>query len=315
MGLQEADAALASASFDQAEVPQSGGSERSNELAEVVSSDRQQSAPSQAQNQQQAEQALKQLLDLDSVEKFRWQGKEMTKQDLQNGYMTKQDYTRRTQELAKERQFAENFAHDYRKVISNPSLAAEFKQVYPKRYHDLIDEALQEMTGKSATTKQEKPQTQNQPNVQRETDSELLQRLERLEQSTKAREQEVFEANAAAYRKELDRVCENFSKKYPFADVDAVLANAAYLVDKGERLHDPESKQIDEAAYDRLFKANHEAHQKRFESYQKEQVDKQKNANLKAKDSGVGGGLPGKAPRKETLAEATERAIRELGGR
>ena len=56
--------------------------------------------------------------------------------------MRMKDYTQKTQRLspiAKEQKYIENIDADLQAVIANPSLAQQFKQVYPQKYHFLVD--------------------------------------------------------------------------------------------------------------------------------------------------------------------------------
>ncbi len=106
---------------------------------------------------------------------------------------------------------------------------------------------------------------------------------------------------------ELDVKFHKLSQKYPEAIEDVVLARAQTLADQGTEMTDE--------VWDRLWKKQSDEMLGRYSARQKGSFNKQKAANETAKESGGGGGTPGQGPRKETMHQATERAIKELAGR
>lgn len=273
-----------------------------------------QETPSWSNNQESGEKAelseaennqlINEILELDKYDKFKWQGKEWSRDELSNSIMFQRDYTRKMQELKTQRDYAQNVAYDFLKVLSNPALAADFKKLYPQDYHDAVDELLRYTESQSSNKlpqKGEGKEAQDTTNLP----PEVVSRLDRIEMSLKQREQEVFQANVEAYKKEVDQICDKMAQKYKFADVDAVLAGANSLASSG--------KPLDEKTWEALFKSSNEHHQKRYESYQKELFEKQKSASGKAKDMGQGGAIPGSPPKKfKNMAEAREAMLEHI---
>lgn len=235
------------------------------------------------------------ILDLDSVEKFRFADKEWTPSELRNAYLMQSDYTRKTQALAEERKYAENLSTDLQAVLSNPELVEQFKSVYPKKYHAVVDNLLERHGGSQHGEGQTPNSNQRQ---QAYGDPQLNQRLERLES-------QLFEREVQAASQELDGILGKMNEKYPYAKEREVLAMAQSLMDQG---HD-----LDQKAWDRLYQASQKENEGRFEKFYSEKVGKQKEANSKGKDMGAGGGIMGRAPVKpRTIKEASEYALQEL---
>lgn len=251
-------------------------------------------------SQSENNQLIQELLDLDKHEKFRWQGKEWTRDELEHSIMFQNQYTRKTQELAKQRDYVLNAPADYEKILRNPALVADFKKIYPKEYHEYAERMVELSKSYFQPNKQETSQeAQKQTNSQ--LPPEVVNRLDRIEQTLTQREQEVYEARVESYKKEVDQICDKLSVKYKFADVDAVLAGAQSISSEG--------RPLDEKSWDQLFKASNDFHQKRYESYQKELFDKQKTASGKAKDMGQGGGIAGQAPKSFRKMEDAREAM------
>lgn len=218
-------------------------------------------------------------LDLDSVEKFRFQGREWTPKDFTAGVMMQADYTRKTQEMAQERKYSENLSYDLEKVAQNPNLISEFKKIYPEKYHSY----LRFLGGQS-----------NQPKTEGggSADTQLLSRLEKVEQQFHQRQIEAIEA-------ELENLTSKYSKKYPMADEEAVMARAQVLHERGETLNDK--------AWESLWKQVNDRNEALFKSRYSQQVKQQTQANAKGKDVASGGGIPGTAPKNpKTVREAGE---------
>lgn len=251
---------------------------------EASESTHEQATESQAHESPAQEQSL---TDIAKLEKFLFDGKELTPQELKQSILRQSDYTRKTQELAQEREsykkeqlFSEKLSIDLEEVRKDPSLRDAFKQTYPEKYHKLLDLVL----GPQQTQVQK-------PEVPRE----LLSRLERVEQTFRERE-------VAAIEKDLDARFTTLSAKYPKADEEKVITRASLLIQQGEELTD--------AKWESLFKSVHEAQVKAYQDWQKELVNQQKQANAKAKDTPAGGGIPGQAPKRMSLKEAMQEAVR-----
>lgn len=225
------------------------------------------------------------IVDLDSVEKFKYQGQEMTRQQLHESTLRYQDYTRKSQQLAEDRKYNENLYYDLDSVRNNPALAEKFRSVYPKSFHKHLDHILSQTSGKSETS------------AQKGFDPDFVDRFNRMEQRIQEREIEAINS-------ELDSKFGRLSKQYPLADEEAVVARAQSLVEKGQELND--------RTWDALWKSVHERNQKLMDKIYAEKVTQQKTLNQKNKDVPSGGGTPIQG-RKEarTIKEASELALKD----
>lgn len=263
---------------------------------------------SQVQPQAAEQEAPQQqeLVDLSTLGKFKVSGNEMTFDDLQKSILFQKDYTKKTQALSEDRKkleeqhkFDTNLRADLLNVMKDPSLADKFRQVYPQQYHDVL-EALLNKT----------PATETKQNV----DPALMNRLSKLEQFHTQQQHKLRESEVAASQAAIDSLFTKLQPKYPLADEQIVIAHAQALMEQGAQLMDEKGNLI-EGTWDKIWKNVQEATEKRFTTYQKEQLTKQKTANAKGRDVASGGGIPGQAPKKMTIKEASEHAISVLSGR
>lgn len=225
-------------------------------------------------------------LDIDSVERFRFNGREWTPKELKNAYMMHEDYTRKTQAISEERKYNEALRYDLEQVEKDPTLAEKFKQIYPEKYHAYLNYVLKNQA-----------QQQVQPQQQSGMDPKFVERFERLEKSL--REKEV-----AAIDAELEVKFKQLSEKYPFADEEVAITRAQNLINSGETL--------DDKAWDAIWKSVHDRVQKLSTGAMSKQVNQQKQLNVKGKDTGAGGGTAGQAPRRpKSLKEATDGFIQD----
>lgn len=242
----------------------------------------------------QSEATGRDILDLDKLDRFRFEGREVSLKDLKDGYMMREDYTRKTQEVAEARKYAENFEADLSAVIKDPRLITELGRVYPKAYVDVARKVLERATGPSSQTSQ--TQTQSNP---------LEAKLSEIEGKFHALEQEKYQNEVKQIETQIDNWFQSLSKKYPHADPEVITARAQVAASNGT--------QITDDVLDRLFKANHNEIKDRFEKIYKEKVNKQLEASAKGKDIGTGGGTPGQAPRGyKTIKEATQAWLSEI---
>lgn len=229
-------------------------------------------------------------MDLESVQKFRFGGKEWTPKEFQGAYMMQADYTRKTQQLAEERKYFDNLNADLAAVKSNPALEAKFREVYPAKYHAYLDYVAQKQ---QAQTGQNGQQSQY-GNI----DPEFKRRFDMLEADMNTRKVEAINA-------ELDARFKTLSEKYPLADEEAAIARAQALHSKGVQLTDK--------VWDQVWKAVSDKNESVFKKYGAAQVNKQKTANQRGKDAAPGGGIPGQAPKRpKTIKEASALALEEL---
>lgn len=221
------------------------------------------------------------LTDLDSVDRFRFAGREWTRDELQKSILMQNDYTRKTQEISETRKYYEHLQSDLPKVLRDPSLVAEFKKVYPKEFHSYVGHL-------------EKQQAAQQSGI----DPKLMERLERLEGLEKRFEEQSNSAADAT----LDSIQSEMQKKYPLATERLVLAEAKYLMDSG--------KKVDAKALEGIWKQTHEYVQK----IASQSVKSQKQANLSSKDMGAGGAIPAQGSKQaKTIKEASELFRQRVG--
>lgn len=235
-------------------------------------------------SQEQGNPAVEQsLVDLDGVERFKFAGREWKPDELKNSYMMHSDYTRKTQEIASERKYFDNLSYDLDKVRGNPALAEEFKKVYPEKFHAYLRYVHQEQKAGAVQGQSADPQ--------------LMSRLESIEKALHEKEVQSIEAK-------LDLTFNKLSQKYPMADQGVVISLATSLADKGQK--------IDDAMWDKIFKAANDRIQGLAEKHYKTKVTNQIEANRRGKDSAAGGGIPGQAPQKLKMKDVAQTIINDL---
>lgn len=245
----------------------------------------------------EGEAAPQPIVDLDSVEKFKFAGREWKPNELKDAYMMQSDYTKKTQALSEERKYYDNLQHDLESVKQNPSLAARFKAIYPEKFHTFLGYVspatprVQETNGLEQTKSQ--------------ADPELLTRLERIE--TDFRDRKIQAINA-----ELDSKFKTLGEKYPYADEDSVVARAQTLLESKRQtspLSEQASQTITDKEWDDLWKSSNERTQKLADKHYASKVTQQKNANSNGKDVSSGGGIGGNAPKQpRTIRDASNLA-------
>lgn len=243
-----------------------------------------------------------QLTELERLEKFKFDGQEYTPQELKKAILRQADYTRKTQEFSQERRYYDNLKADLRSVRANPALASEFRRVYPQKFHDY----LEDIVASTGTPSAPKPETMGNQTPYAQLDPQLISRFEKLENTYFEKEVQAIETSLEAQEKE-------FSTKYPMADLENVYSKAQALLDRNGSLPQDEQIKLTKDLWDRIYKADHEKNKLRYESYYKENINKQKQAGLKGRDAGAGGGMPSGAPKTfKTIKEATNAALADL---
>jgi hypothetical protein len=242
------------------------------------------------------------ILDLDSVQKFRFSGREWTPKDFQGAYMMQADYTRKTQALAEERKFYDNLDTDLASVRQQPALAEKFKEVYPEKFHAYLGYVLPQ--SQSQNQSQAQPgQSGQKPSL----DPEIQKKLGLVDEL----HSDLQERRIQAAEAQVDAVFQTMGKKYPMADEETVIARAQYFLDQ-KKQENPKAV-ITDKDWDNLFKTVHDRNKGKAEAYYSEQVNKQKQANSRGRDIASGGGTPGQAPKvPKTIKEASEYARQEL---
>jgi len=242
------------------------------------------------------------LTDLEKLERFRFNGRELTPKELKSQLMAHKDYTQKTMELKEARKFADNFHHDLRTLLSQPNRLADFKKIYPAEYVQAAEEILQ-MRGQSTgqVPQQENQQQSNQDNLP----PQMKQALEKIERW----DSEIKEANTAAITQMLDTLHGSLAQKYPFADSDVVDLRVNAAIEKGLKVDKDSLPKILEKAYQQ----HDEAMKAKWAAQQKSKVEEQVKAGRKAQDTGRGGSMPGQPPRKYSkFAEIREEALRQF---
>lgn len=240
--------------------------------------------------QTQAQEAL----DLNSVQKFKFEGREWTQDEFKKSFLMQQDYTKKTQALAEERKYSDNLADDLRRVSQDPKLADSFKSIYPEKYHAYLDFVLK--TAEAGTgTAAAKP-------LEQEIPAEYQKALKDV-QDVKSW---MTEQRNKAIDAEIDAVFDKYSKKHPHVDSEMVLVRA--------QNHLKTAGKLDDAAWGDIFKSVEDQQKKLFETWQSSQVKEQKTNSQKAFAGSPGGATPGTAPRvPKTIAEATKMFLEDHG--
>lgn len=237
-----------------------------------------------------------QPFDLDSAQKFRFEGREWTPKDFRGAYMMHADYTRKTQQLTEQSRFHDHLEDDLEKVKANPALRAEFLKIYPQKFHRYLNYVLPQTSGQS------QPGSPGQQS-QYQNDPALLERLESVESGFKEQRQ-------AALDQEIDAVFSKMTQKYPDALEDLVMAKANAFIDSNSHI---KNFKMTTSQWESIFKSTQDQVENAFKAKYSKQVNQQKTANMKGKDVASGGGIPGRAPVKpRTIKEAGELLRQDL---
>lgn len=243
----------------------------------------------------QAPEQQPQVLDLDGVSNFRFQGETLTPDQLAEIKYGYSQYGEASKYIEEDKKYWANVNHDIEKVLKNPARADEFKQVYPERFHALLDRVL------GSTQSQTKVQGETSHQLPREIGEKLSAYEERLRQF----EERTFQADVAAAQAKIDAVLPKLLEKYELADQDKVLFEAEKLLNKGGKLTD--------ATWERLVREDHERTTRRADKFYKAKIDSQLKQGERAKDIAPGGATPGNAPVKhKTISSATDALISSL---
>jgi hypothetical protein len=252
--------------------------------------------------------AVAEMLDLDGVEKFKFQGKEWTPEELKKAQMFEKDYRKKTAEIAKERQYTVNLKADLAKVKRDPSLAADFRSLYPEQYHNYLDLVLEQAAAEEArdnsTSRSGQSNTDQLPPAVAKQISELQRRLDAYENKFRGIDEKDHAAKVQTIQADLDKMFSGFEKKYDFAIEESVLTKAEALIAKGY--------EMTPAAWERLWKASHEANQAKAQKWHDKRTQEQLKANQEGGDVGRGGGTPSAGRKRMGLSEATDHMIASL---
>lgn len=241
-------------------------------------------------------QEMPQIADLDGMSKWSFQGKEYTPEEwheIFTGYQTLSKQAKTWEEKSK---FESSFEVDLQTVLKDPTRAQEFKAVYPKSYHSILDKLLEKPAPASAQS------TPAQPSLPKEFLSEFEQLKERLS----FHEKRAYDAEVQAADARLNSVLPPLFKKFEMANEEQVYARAEALLQKGQTLTDK--------TWERLVRESHEQIQKKADQVYSAKIKKQTEVGQRSADSGPGGAAPGQAPKRRSFDEATEAMIAHVRG-
>lgn len=254
------------------------------------------------EQQAQATKTPEETPDLAKFARLKFEGQEMTYDDLRRAYLRHKDYTQKTQALAEERKFFDNLSADLRAVQQNPQLANEFKKVYPEKFHGYLGFISQAQ----ATGQQQAPTSQA---TTPQLPPEVISRIEKNEQMLNQVLGDSNEAQQVALNSVFETMEQKLTAKYPHADlVHAYSGLNQYLEENGvlskEVLKNPAKY---EAEFERYVKKSHEYEEKKFAAWEKQKLEKAKEVNRKASDIGRGSGsAPTTAPPKMRLKDVAD---------
>jgi len=261
-------------------------------------------APESQGQVQTPAQTAQAIADLSKFKEVNINGQKMTIEDLQKSIMRQADYTKKTAELARQRQEAEKYSKnvwaDLEQVKQNPQLAAEFMRIYPKQYHQALRFVMQQQTNAQ--------QPQQQPQVD---PLAIEERFSRYDQFINQTMNEKVEAERQALDKTLETIETSLTKKYPKADAITAYTlaeqrRAQIEQETGQKLS---PRDINEQFMEPFFKASHESRLKEFNQWQKEMAKTARSVNKQASDVGRGGGTPGAAPAKTKLKDVADQIL------
>jgi hypothetical protein len=249
------------------------------------------------------------ILDLDKHERVRFKGKDWSTKELYESQLRHEDYTRKVQIANEERKFATNFEADLDAVVENPALMSELKKIYPPRYVKVAEKVVSRLRQEGTAA----PQGANQENAPSRLalDPDTQEKLDRLMEFHRSVEERVSEAKLAQDSATLDGWYQEFEKKYSEADQRVVTYEAGELMRlKEETTGKPVSKEAAKEILEKVFKADHEAREKRYLEKSRAQIQSQKAAQKKGQDMASGGGVP-TAPAKKFKSMKEARAALE----
>jgi len=241
------------------------------------------------------------LVDIDKLERFRFQGRELTPKELMERQMMRDDYTRKSQQVAEARKYADNFETDLAWVLEDPTRLGKMKEVYPPQYVKIAEKILSRIPTEHAQVPGQ-PQASPEPRTAA-LPPEVVREIEEIREWKSQVQSEISAAKQAKADAELTSWFDEFGKKFSEADNEVVTAKAQLLAESLEE----NGKQFTKAHLERLFKEDHEMREKRFMERVRAQQKEQKAVAKQSQDIGGGGGVPGTAPKQaKTFKEARE---------
>ncbi len=254
----------------------------------------------EVQDKEPSKSEMEAILDLSSVKKFKFDGKEMDYDTLKRATLLQSDYTRKAQELAKEREafsgqkkYDDNLKYDLEMVRKDPSLASKFKETYPERYHWHLDYARPSNSATEQSNGLDKQTSQPTANLP----PEILKKLEMVEKLHDRAEKQSI----AAIDKQLDATFQQLSKDFPLGRVKEVMTDLETLQRQGVIPRDENGEIDDKMFFDvvkELYKNSHDDNEKGASGYFSQKMKAQIEGSKKASDVGIGGQTPGQAAKR-----------------
>lgn len=252
------------------------------------------------------------ITELEKLERFKFKGEEWTPKKAEQAFMRQQDYTKKAQELAeqrkeydaelKHREYRSNLKADINHVLKNPSLADEFKKIYPEEYHYALELAL----GKNQQQVEQKQEQSLPPEV-----LEKLKKLDEHDQTLNEFKAKAYETEKQAVDARLEANESKFTQKYPYSKYALERVYGAletYAVNNKIT----NIKDIPDSVFEHMYKTAHDQMLKNAEEINQARVKKQMDAHKDAQDIGKGGGIPGEAPKKIRLRDVADSVINDL---
>ncbi len=251
---------------------------------------------------QETAQPTPDVVDLDGLSSFKFQGQDFTPDKLSEIYRGYQTLSEQREQTAKEQQFVDNLSADIANVVEGRASAQAFKSTYPAKFHALLDQY---------TKAYAKEQTQpNATSSEFKLPREFQEKIDKMEDRLKFYDQRAYQSEVQAAQAKLEAVLPPLYKKYPMAIEDQVLARGEAMLNAGQQLTDK--------AWERLVRESHESVTKRADGFYSEKLKAQIEAGQKGKDTAAGGSTPGQAPvRSRNFDDAREAMLKHVqaGGR
>lgn len=266
-----------------------------------------QTGQSEGQETEETEKSGQEVLDLDAVPKFKFQGEEFTPEELHKAILRQSDYTKKTQALAEDKKYLSNLDADLAQVKLNPDLAEQFRAIYPERFHHFVDLVMNQagQTPESGADADEDGDTDSgvkalKTQLQQALDEVKSLKAEMKELSGKERSREEQQ-----WDEQIEQIMAPLEKEYPLADPIRVMTAV-------ESLH-RDGYKITPGVWQRVFKQAHERTSEISEGLYRQRTSEQLKRLRENQDMGPGGGTPGQAPKRySSFAEATDAAIKHL---
>lgn len=243
-----------------------------------------------------APEAKEAITDIGGISKFSFGGEEYTPERLSQIFGEHKSWSEQVKEYEKVKEFEDNLEIDIENVLNDPRLAPRFKQVYPQKYHFLVDRFLSKPGQTLAQTGN--AQTPALP-------KEFLTEFNQLRNQIGTISQKFTQTEIDAANAKMDAIFPKMLTKFPLANEDQVLTKAEAMLSRKEKVTD--------AVWERLFRESHEGMSKRADQFYGTKMKSQIDKGQRGKDSPAGGGVPGMKPNKpRTFDEAREAMLASL---